>query len=382
MKKKVTHLNINTYIDSENKNSINSKKDETMPDINLNARGMSPRDGTNLNANSTRNSENNKIYTSRLIKPINFGSKKFKEESTDKHLVLSPPTVNHNNSNYFKNTNYDKSKTDKYNYRMGKVVNPSNTDSDMKKNLKNNFNLYISSSGSKNNSPMKHNLNNNFIPSQSSRLPIFNNNIKLNTPKYNTTVKQSIFIPVNNIEEPISTRNTYNNTFYKTISNGKPEMLNVMSLFSNNHIPIEIKNLKQSYVGYECSKHSNKSMTYIKGYAANTHQGTIRNYNEDRVAIVLNIVRPNTFKGNYWPKCSIFGIFDGHGGSACAEYLRDNLHHFVVKDPFFPDSPKQAIIRGFENAENEYINYYAIGKNGSVFDRSGSCAVVAFIIGI
>jgi len=26
-----------------------------------------------------------------------------------------------------------------------------------------------------------------------------------------------------------------------------------------------------------------------------------------------------------------FGVFDGHGGMHCADYLRDNLHNFVSK---------------------------------------------------
>jgi serine/threonine protein phosphatase PrpC len=30
-----------------------------------------------------------------------------------------------------------------------------------------------------------------------------------------------------------------------------------------------------------------------------------------------------------WPKCSFFGVFDGHGGSSCAQFLRDNLHFLV-----------------------------------------------------
>lgn len=34
-------------------------------------------------------------------------------------------------------------------------------------------------------------------------------------------------------------------------------------------------------------------------------------------------------KVDYWPKCSFFGIYDGHGGSQCAEFLRDYLHQFV-----------------------------------------------------
>jgi len=26
----------------------------------------------------------------------------------------------------------------------------------------------------------------------------------------------------------------------------------------------------------------------------------------------------------------MFAIFDGHGGSKCADYLRDNLHQLIV----------------------------------------------------
>ena len=54
----------------------------------------------------------------------------------------------------------------------------------------------------------------------------------------------------------------------------------------------------------------------------------MRTYNEDRVSIILNIVKPKEKFGN-WPKCSFFGIFDGHGGTLCPEFLRDNLHSNV-----------------------------------------------------
>jgi len=49
------------------------------------------------------------------------------------------------------------------------------------------------------------------------------------------------------------------------------------------------------------------------------------------VSIILNIIKPNTFTEGYWPKCSFFGIYDGHGGSSCADFLRDNLHQSVIK---------------------------------------------------
>jgi hypothetical protein len=79
----------------------------------------------------------------------------------------------------------------------------------------------------------------------------------------------------------------------------------------------------------EASRHSNKKNGYIKSYAANTHQGLIRNYNEDRVSIVLNITKPPSRSDMDWPMCSFFAVYDGHGGTRCAEFLRDNLHNYV-----------------------------------------------------
>jgi len=68
----------------------------------------------------------------------------------------------------------------------------------------------------------------------------------------------------------------------------------------------------------------------------------VRKYNEDRVSIILNFAKPKNYIKDDWPVTSFFGIFDGHGGSACSEVLKENLHKFVIKDKCFPDEPKQA----------------------------------------
>ena len=96
----------------------------------------------------------------------------------------------------------------------------------------------------------------------------------------------------------------------------------------------------------------------MRAYAANTNQGLVRNYNEDRVSIILNILKPpqrESFPDSQWPGCSFFAIYDGHGGSACADYLRDNLHQFVIKQEAFPADPKEAIRAGFAEAEKQYL---------------------------
>ena len=106
---------------------------------------------------------------------------------------------------------------------------------------------------------------------------------------------------------------------------------------------------------HEPTKCSLKRNGIVRGYAANTNQGLVRNYNEDRVSIILNINKPDHRKHENWPKCSFFGVYDGHGGHLCAEYLRDNLHHFVIKEDTFPTNPREAIVSGFKKAEDQFI---------------------------
>jgi len=81
----------------------------------------------------------------------------------------------------------------------------------------------------------------------------------------------------------------------------------------------------------EPSKTSKKQIGVISAFAANTHMGTVRNYNEDRVSIILNIAKPKNKPDELiWPSASFFAIYDGHGGNSCAEFLKENLHHYVT----------------------------------------------------
>jgi len=133
--------------------------------------------------------------------------------------------------------------------------------------------------------------------------------------------------------------------------------------------------------GYEPSRCSVKAAGVVRAYAANTNQGLFRNYNEDRVSIILNIVKPPSRSAETWPKCSFFGVYDGHGGPACADYLRDNLHQFVIAEAAFPSSPREALKQGFANAERQFLEAISSRSRSSVSERSGSCAIVALLVG-
>ena len=62
----------------------------------------------------------------------------------------------------------------------------------------------------------------------------------------------------------------------------------------------------------------------IKAYAANSHRGLIKPFNEDRLSIVPRLA-PN------FEEVSIFAVYDGHGGSGCADYLKENLPRLILK---------------------------------------------------
>ena len=145
---------------------------------------------------------------------------------------------------------------------------------------------------------------------------------------------------------------------------------------------LDLEILKIPFNNFDQSKTSSKPMGIIRAYAANTYQGLVRNYNEDRVSIIINMNKPQNFGKKYWPKTSFFGIYDGHGGSKCSDFLRDSLHKLIFSDENYPDNVPEAIKNGFMKAENEFLNNYALDKNNNmnIIDRSGSCAVVIIIV--
>jgi serine/threonine protein phosphatase PrpC len=69
----------------------------------------------------------------------------------------------------------------------------------------------------------------------------------------------------------------------------------------------------------ETSRISQKACGSVYAYATNTHDGLVRAYNEDYVAVVPDLRKPSSLGGNYQSKkVSYFGLFDGHGGNICA----------------------------------------------------------------
>lgn len=149
------------------------------------------------------------------------------------------------------------------------------------------------------------------------------------------------------------------------------------------YIEMEEEQIQKFKQNYYPAKFASKKNGVVVTYAANTHQGMVRNYNEDRVSIILNIIKPKFKQIDFWPRCSFFAIYDGHGGANCADFLRDQLHQLIVRDPDFPQNPIKAIQRSFEQAEKQFLEWAhseSTPGSGNV-QRSGSCAIIVLIVG-
>lgn len=46
--------------------------------------------------------------------------------------------------------------------------------------------------------------------------------------------------------------------------------------------------------------------------------------------IIPKIEKPEKRSIDKWPDISFFGIYDGHGGAGCADFLKENLHNYLI----------------------------------------------------
>ncbi|KAJ8531208.1 hypothetical protein K7X08_026642 [Anisodus acutangulus] len=73
---------------------------------------------------------------------------------------------------------------------------------------------------------------------------------------------------------------------------------------------------------------------------------------------------------------AFFGVFDGHGGSRTAEYLKNNLFKNLCSHPDFIKDTKSAIVEAFKQTDADYLNE----EKGQQKD-AGSTASTAVLLG-
>ena len=180
----------------------------------------------------------------------------------------------------------------------------------------------------------------------------------------------------NKIQNKNKTENTFNPKNDAAIKNKS------CNLVKNSLTISSLSNLE--YGQYPPVELSPNSFCKISGYGANSYNGIVRKYNEDKIKVILDFKLQKTIygpKGNIInPNISYFGIFDGHGGNKCSEFLQEKLDSFLFNSDFFPLYTLQAINESYAKAENEFKSIAFDSKNGKLLDKSGSCSVTILII--
>lgn len=75
--------------------------------------------------------------------------------------------------------------------------------------------------------------------------------------------------------------------------------------------------------------------------------------------------------------CSLFAIYDGHGGSDCCNYLKDRLHAALLTN-FDPANYQAALKKACLDLDDEFLRRAKFELKG---DTSGSCALLLIVVG-
>ena len=75
--------------------------------------------------------------------------------------------------------------------------------------------------------------------------------------------------------------------------------------------------------------------------------------------------------------CSMFAVYDGHGGADCCNFLKENLHTYVL-NTLTPSDLKASIKQSCNKLDGDFMKKC---RDERGFDTSGSCGLALIIIG-
>ena len=137
---------------------------------------------------------------------------------------------------------------------------------------------------------------------------------------------------------------------------------------------------KIQYKAFPDVKQSKEALGNIVGFGVNSYHGKVKNYNEDKIRAVALHKCQSKINPNITHVVSYFGIFDGHGGNNCSEFLKLNYFEYLTNSPHFPDNPIIAIHEAFKKSEENFFKKAFDPKSKKLLDKSGSCALIMLII--
>ncbi|XP_042508233.1 probable protein phosphatase 2C 27 [Macadamia integrifolia] len=100
-----------------------------------------------------------------------------------------------------------------------------------------------------------------------------------------------------------------------------------------------------------------------------------KQYMEDEHTCIDNLVEHLGANGNFPSPGAFYGVFDGHGGSDAASFIRKNILKFIVEDFHFPSRMEKAIKSAFVRADHAFADAHTLDSS------SGTTALTALIFG-
>ena len=72
----------------------------------------------------------------------------------------------------------------------------------------------------------------------------------------------------------------------------------------------------------------------------------------NRYSYIQDHIRPLTAQGD--PELSFFAVYDGHGGTGVANYLKDHLHEFILSQEVNTDTTSPQTVQTQHGSGQEY----------------------------
>lgn len=76
--------------------------------------------------------------------------------------------------------------------------------------------------------------------------------------------------------------------------------------------------------------------------------------------------------------CCLFGVYDGHGGSQCCNFLKEYLFTYLLNDSNFTTDTVLSLKRSFKEIDQKFLERI---QQTTPLDCSGSCAIVLLVLG-
>lgn len=100
-----------------------------------------------------------------------------------------------------------------------------------------------------------------------------------------------------------------------------------------------------------------------------------KQYMEDEHICIDNLIEHLGATSDFPSPGAFYGVFDGHGGTDAASFIRNNILRFIVGDGHFPICLEEAIKSAFVKAD------YAFADASALDISSGTTALTAIIFG-